>query len=134
VENAKQAAGNRILRSFYIQRQPGAKSFDVVESGEKTTPQLSAASPRVKWTSHGTVPTIRASSGVQFNWCSPFALVVMVIFLFSAAVRATIIQRAVHPSIIGTFAGCAPWLQLTTSPLMRLKSTNGFVVDGAPSS
>ncbi|MGH8227854.1 MAG: efflux RND transporter permease subunit [Steroidobacteraceae bacterium] len=119
-----------------IRRQPGANVVGVVDRIKALLPSLKAAMPAgievTPLTDRTT--TIRSSiKDVQFDLALSIALVVLVIFLFLANVRATLIPSLSVPlSIVGTFAVMyLAGFSLNNLTLMALTIATGFVVDDA---
>ena len=102
-----------------IQRQPGTNIIGVVDRVKNVLPRLQAALPssiHVEILTDRT-NTIRASvKDVQFELMLTVALVVMVMFLISRSVAATIIPSVAVPlSIVGRLARCIFWVTAWTT-------------------
>lgn len=119
-----------------IQRQPGANVIRVADTVKELLPQLRAALPPTVQVSVLTdrTTTIRASvRDVQIELGLAVVLVVLIIFVFLANLRATIIPSLSVPfSIVGTFAVMyLAGYSLNNLSLMALTVAVGFVVDDA---
>jgi multidrug efflux pump len=117
-------------------RQPGANIISTVDGIRAVLPQLKAALPGAVDVSIAMdrTPTVRASlADTQRTLVIALILVILVVFVFLASGRATIIPAiAVTVSIVGTFA--AMYLlgfSLDNLSLMALTIATGFVVDDA---
>jgi len=137
-ENTNQAAWMNLDPAVIvnIQRQPGANIISVADSIKKLLPMLQSSLPssvKVHILTDRT-QTIRASvKDVQFELMLAIALVVMVVFLFSRNLSATVIPSVAVPlSLVGTF-GVMYLLgySLNNLTLMALTISTGFVVDDA---
>ena len=138
VQNDKVAAWFKGKRGIVlaIQRQPGTKTIDVVDSIKKLLPTFRAEVPPAIdiETLYDRSLTIRASvDEVQFTLYLALMLVVLVIFIFLRNVAATIIPALALPmSIVGTFAVMYLFgYSLDNISLMALTLCVGFVVDDA---
>ncbi len=116
VADVQDSVENQNIGSWYdgqraiilaIQRQPDANTVDVVDAINKTLPKLHAEMPAsVKMTvmNDSAQPIREAISDVKFTLMLTIGLVVLVIYLFTGHVTATIIPGLAVPlSLISTF-------------------------------
>jgi multidrug efflux pump len=119
-----------------VQRQPGANVVETVKRISAELPRLEGTIPSsVKLTTvHDRTGTIRASiHDVQFTLVLCVGLVVLVVLLFLANLRATLIAGVALPmSLIATFGVMwAAGFSLDNLSLMALTIGTGFVIDDA---
>lgn len=145
VANVQDSVENQNIGSWYdgnraiilaIQRQPDANTVDVVDAINKTLPKLHAEMPAsVKTTvmNDSAAPIREAISDVKLTLLLTIGLVVLVIYLFTGHVMATIIPGLAVPlSLIATFGMMyVLGYSVDNISLLGLTIAVGLVVDDA---
>ncbi|MGV1790936.1 MMPL family transporter [Rhizobium lusitanum] len=145
VADVQDSVENQNIGSWYdgqraiilaIQRQPDANTVDVVDAVNKTLPKLHAEMPAsVKMTvmNDSAQPIREAISDVKFTLLLTIGLVVLVIYLFTGHVTATIIPGLAVPlSLISTFGMMyVLGYSVDNISLLGLTIAVGLVVDDA---
>jgi HAE1 family hydrophobic/amphiphilic exporter-1 len=145
VADVQDSVENQNIGSWYdggrsiilaIQRQPDANTVDVVDAINKTLPKLHAEMPAsVKTTvmNDSAAPIREAISDVKFTLLLTIGLVVLVIYLFTGHVMATIIPGLAVPlSLIATFGMMyVLGYSVDNISLLGLTIAVGLVVDDA---
>ncbi|WFR96264.1 efflux RND transporter permease subunit [Rhizobium tumorigenes] len=145
VANVQDSVENQNIGSWYdgsraiilsIQRQPDANTVDVVDEINKTLPKLHAEMPASVKTvvmNDSAAPIREAIGDVKFTLALTIGLVVLVIYLFTGHVMATIIPGLAVPlSLVATFGMMyVLGYSVDNISLLGLTIAVGLVVDDA---
>ncbi|MFP5077923.1 efflux RND transporter permease subunit [Rhizobium sp. YIM 134829] len=127
--------GNRAIL-LAIQRQPGANTVEVVDAIRAKLPALHAVMPASVETfvmNDSSIPIREAISDVQFTLILTIGLVILVIYLFTGHLTATIIPGLAVPlSLVATFGAMyVLGYSIDNISLLGLTLAVGLVVDDA---